>query len=112
MGACGPTIESMLIAPLPSLADALSATILLPGDPGWDEGRSGFNPLLDQHPAAIALPTIAKGVAEAVAYARRNGLRVAPQATGHNQGPLGDLSKALLLNVGGLQEVRVDPGAR
>ena len=102
----------MLIAPLPSLADALTATILLPGDPGWDEARSAFNLLLDQHPAAIALPTDAKGVAEAVAYARRNGLRVAPQATGHNQGPLGDLSTALLLNVSGLQEVRVDPGAR
>jgi FAD/FMN-containing dehydrogenase len=102
----------MLIAPLSPLADALSDTILLPGDPGWDESRSAFNLLLDQQPAAIALPTTAKGVAEAVAYARRNGLRVAPQATGHNQGPLGDLSDALLLNVGGLQEVRVDPAAR
>ncbi|HEX6025129.1 MAG TPA: FAD-binding oxidoreductase [Solirubrobacter sp.] len=102
----------MLIAPTSALADALSSTILLPGDPGWDEARSAFNLLLDQQPAAIALPTDAKGVAEAVAYARRNGLRVAPQATGHNQGPLGNLSSTLLLNVSGLQDIRVDPGAR
>jgi hypothetical protein len=87
-------------------------TIVLPGDPGWDAARSSFNLLLDQHPAAVALPTDADGVAAAVAYARAAGLRVAPQATGHNQGPLGDLAGTLLLNVGGLQEVKVDPGAR
>jgi hypothetical protein len=47
-----------------------------------------------------------------VNYARRAGLRVAPQANGHNQGPLGDMDGTLLLNVSGLQEVRVDPGAQ
>ena len=64
---------------------------MLPGDPGWDHARSAFNLLLDQHPAAVALPTRAEDVATAVAYARDAGLRIAPQATGHNQGPLGDL---------------------
>jgi len=95
-----------MLTALPSL------TLLLAGDPGWDEARSAFNLLLDQHPAAIALPTDDQGVVAAVAYARELGLRVAPQATGHNQGPLGDLENTLLLNVSGLQEVRVDPGAR
>ena len=47
--------------------------LLLPGDPGWDEARSAFNLLLDQHPAAIALPTDAQGVVAAVAYAREPG---------------------------------------
>ncbi len=95
-----------MLTALPSL------TLLLAGDPGWDEARSAFNLLLDQQPAAIALPTDDQGVVAAVAYAREMGLRVAPQATGHNQGPLGDLENTLLLNVSGLQEVRVDPGAR
>ncbi|MDA0183688.1 FAD-binding oxidoreductase [Solirubrobacter phytolaccae] len=97
----------MLSATLPSL----SAAFLYPGDPGWDEARSAFNVLLDQHPAAIALPATARDVAAAVSYARAAGWRVAPQATAHNQGPLGDLSDTLLLNVRGLQEVHVDPGA-
>jgi FAD/FMN-containing dehydrogenase len=97
----------MLSATLPSL----SAGFVYPGDPGWDEARSAFNVLLDQHPAAIALPATARDVAAAVGYARAAGWRVAPQATGHNQGPLGDLSDTLLLNVRGLQEVHVDPGA-
>src|SRR5919205_173342 len=51
-------------------------------------------------------------LAEAVAYARQAGLRVAPQATAHNQGPLGGMEDMLLLNVSGLQEVRVDPAAQ
>ena len=36
--------------------------------------------------AAVAFPADADDVAAAVAYAREAGLRVAPQATGHNQG--------------------------
>src|SRR5215210_5070905 len=94
------------------LADALTGAVVLPGDPGWDAARSGFNLLLDQHPAGVAFPADAQDVAAAVTYARRAGLRVAPQATGHNQGPLGGLENTLLVNVSRLQEVRVDPGAQ
>ena len=94
------------------LADALTGAVVLPGDPAWDQARSGFNLLDDPHPAAVAYPSDASDVAAAVAYARREGLRVAPQATGHNQGPLGDLNGTLLLNVSRLQDVRVDPAAR
>jgi FAD/FMN-containing dehydrogenase len=102
----------MLTTTHSSLSEALSGAVVLPGDPRWDEARSAFNLLLDQHPAAVAFPADADDVIAAVAYARAAGLRVAPQATGHNQGPLGDLNGTLLLNVGALQEVRVDPGAQ
>src|SRR3954452_23677839 len=102
----------MLLETHSPLADRLRGPVVLPGDPGWDDARSAFNLLLDQHPAAVAFPADAQDVAAAVAYARRAGLRVAPQATAHNQGPLGDMEHTLLLNVGALQEVRVDPGAR
>jgi FAD binding domain-containing protein len=94
------------------LTEALTGAVVLPGDHRWDEARSGFNLLLDQHPAAVAYPADAQDVAAAVAYAQRAGLRVAPQATAHNQGPLGRMQDTLLLNVGALQEVSVDPGAQ
>jgi FAD/FMN-containing dehydrogenase len=94
------------------LADALTRAVVLPDDPRYDEARSSFNLLVDQRPAAIAFPSDAREVAEAVALAHRLGLRVAPQATAHNQAPLGDMEDLLLLNVSRLQEVRVDPGAR
>src|SRR4051794_3273553 len=95
-----------------SLAEALAGPVVVPSDPGWDEARSGFNLLIDQHPAAVAFPADADDVAVAVTYARAAGLRVAPQATAHNQGPLGGLEETLLLNVSGLQDVHVDPGAK
>jgi hypothetical protein len=102
----------MLTVTHTALADTLTGGVVLPGDPAWDDARSGFNLLEDQHPAAVAFPVDAHEVAAAVNYARRAGLRVAPQANGHNQGPLGDMDGTLLLNVSGLQEVRVDPGAQ
>ena len=47
---------------------------------------------VDQRPAAVAYPADADEVAEVVRSARAAGLRVAAQTTGHNAGPLGDLS--------------------
>jgi FAD binding domain-containing protein len=102
----------MLTTAHTELAEALTGGVVLPGDSGWAEARSGFNLLEDQHPAAVVFPVDESDVAAAVSYAQREGLRVAPQATGHNQGPLGDMDGTLLLNVSRLQEVRVDPAAR
>ena len=43
--------------------------------------------------------------------ARALGLRVAPQGTGHNAGPLGPLDDTILLRTSALREVRIDRGA-
>src|SRR3954453_1448258 len=94
------------------LTEALNGAVVLPGDPRYDEARSSFNLLVDQRPAAVAFPSDAHDVAAAVAYAQRAGLQVAPQATGHNQAPLGAMEQLLLVNVSRLQEVRVDPAAK
>jgi FAD/FMN-containing dehydrogenase len=85
------------------------ASITLPGDPGYDVAREAWNAAFDQTPAAVAQPTTVEGVIEAVRWARENGLRVAPQSTGHNAAPLGDLTDTMLLRTGGLDEVSIDP---
>src|SRR3954466_9494816 len=99
-------------APHTPLSGALDGAVVLPGDPRYDQARSSFNLLVDQRPGAVAFPADAAGVADAVALAQRQGLGIAPQATGHNQAPLGDMEELLLLNVSRLQEVRVDTAAR
>jgi FAD/FMN-containing dehydrogenase len=86
--------------------------ILHAGDAGWDAARQVFNLLIDQRPPAIALPRDAQEVAAAIRYARRRGLRVAPQSTGHNAGPLGALDGTLLLNTSGLTGLSIDPADR
>ncbi len=85
---------------------------LTPSDAGWDSARGAFNLLVDQRPRAIALPADAREVAASVAHARRHGLRVAPQATGHNAGPLGSLEDTLIVNTSALTGVSIDAGAR
>jgi FAD/FMN-containing dehydrogenase len=51
-------------------------------------------------------------VQEAVRFATANGLRVAPQGTGHGVASLGDLSDALLLRMHELRRVEIDVEAQ
>ncbi len=71
-----------------------------------------FNTSVEIHPAGVAFPRDVAEVIEAAGYARENGLRVAPQATGHNVGAHGSLDDTLLVDVQRLQEVSIDPGAQ
>lgn len=86
--------------------------VLLPTDGGYDAARRAWNLSVDQRPAAIAYPATADEVAEVVATAVRAGLRVAPQGTGHNAGPLAALHDVVLLRTSGMIRVRVDPTSR
>jgi FAD/FMN-containing dehydrogenase len=103
----------MLTAPtFRTLAAQMRGRVVTSSDPGWDATRQVFNLAMDLRPAAVALPLDARDVIAAVDYARASGLRVAPQATGHNADAHGALEDVLLVDVRELQEVSVDPGAR
>ena len=88
------------------------APTLTDGDEGWDRARQAFNLLIDQRPAAIVMPERVEDVVAAIGFARANGLRVAPQRTGHNAGPLGDLSATLLVRTDRLGGATIDADAR
>src|SRR3954451_6835574 len=94
------------------LAAQMSGRVVTSSDPDWDADREVFNLTTDLRPAAVALPRDTEDVIAAVRYARANGLRVAPQATGHNATPLGALDDTLLVDVRELQDVSIDPAAR
>jgi FAD binding domain len=98
--------------PFSDLAAQMSGRVVTPADPDWDATRQVFNLTTDLRPAAVALPRDVDDVIAAVRYAAANGLRVAPQATGHNATPYGSLSDALLVDVRELQEVSIDAPAR
>jgi FAD/FMN-containing dehydrogenase len=86
--------------------------VVRPGEAGYDEARRAWNLVADQNPAAVARPSSAAEVATVVDMARRAGLRVAPQRTGHNAVPLGDLSDAVLLRTDRMRGVAIDAGSR
>ena len=95
-----------------ALAAPVTTTILMPGDPGWDDARRAWNLAVDQLPAAIALPESAHDVAVAIRFARDHGLRVAAQGTGHNARPLGSLDNTVLVKTTRMRQVTIDPVAR
>ena len=95
-----------------TLAADLDGTLVLPGETGWDEARTAWHLDVDQRPAAVVIATSVRDVVTTVTAARRLGLRVAPQSTGHNAYPLGDLSDTVLLKLHRMRGVHVDPVAQ
>lgn len=99
-------------ADLQSLRSRCAGIVVAPADPGWDEARQAWNLTVDQHPVAVVVPESADDLARVMAFARSSGLRVAPQTTGHNAGPLGDLDATILLRTSSLRDVEIDPVRR
>ena len=93
-----------------ALAGALDGSLTLPGHDGWDIARQAWNLAVNQQPAAVVTSGGAGDAKAVVDFARSNGLRVAPQGTGHGAGALGDLSGAILFKTHELTQVDVDAG--
>ncbi|MDF1603768.1 FAD-binding oxidoreductase [Nocardioides sp. YIM 152315] len=94
-----------------ALRGLLPGRLHVPGDEGYDAARVAWNLAVDQRPAAVALPRTAAEVATVVRRAAEAGLRVAPQSTGHNAGPLAarGLDDTVLLRTSELSSAIADP---
>lgn len=93
----------------PAPGTRLPGPVIGPDDAGYDAARLPWNVAVDQRPAAVATPTTTAEVAAVVRSAAAAGLQVAPQGTGHNAAPLGDLSGTVLLRTDRMTGARVDP---
>ena len=82
-------ISERTVRDVQDLRDRLRGDVVGPADTAWDQARQAWNLAVDQRPALVAFPEDADDVVAIVDYAREYGLRVAPQGTGHNAGPLG-----------------------
>ena len=96
----------------PQLSDLMTGRVVVPDDSDWDDARQAFDLLVDLRPDAVAFPAHERDVVAVVDYARERGLRIAPQATGHNAGPLGRLDGTILVNTSNLTGVSIDAAAR
>lgn len=96
---------------LDALRKRCDGEVVGPGDERWDTARVAWNLAVDQQPAAVVLATSVDDVSETVRHAAEQGLTVAPQATGHNAGPL-DLSGSVLVKTTAMTGVKVDPQTR
>ncbi|MBO2458062.1 FAD-binding oxidoreductase [Actinomadura violacea] len=83
----------------------LKGRVLLPDDDGFEQAATAWNLTVRQPVAAVVEAADADDVAALVRYARRAGLTVAAQPTGH--GASGDVEGLILLRTGLLNEVEV-----
>jgi FAD/FMN-containing dehydrogenase len=95
-----------------TLKPSVLGGVFFPGDHGYDEARRAWNLSVDQRPAVVAFPQSAEEVVYLVRFAAAQGLRVAPQATGHGAGPLEPLEGTLLLRTSRMRGVRIFPSGR
>ena len=97
-----------------TLAGLCDGAVHLPGDAAYESARLPWNVAVDQRPAAVALPSTVAHVQQVVRAAADAGLRIAPQTTGHNAGPLvaQGLDDVVVVRTERLRQVTIDPARR
>src|ERR671930_719228 len=95
-----------------ALRDGFSGDLLVPEHPGYDEARRVFNAMIDRRPAVIARCADTADVVAAVDVARERGLVVAVRCGGHSVAGLSTCDDGMLLDLGGLKSIAVDPATR
>lgn len=83
-----------------------------PSDANYDEARSIFNGMIDRYPTLIARCANADDVVRAVNFAREQNIPFAVRGGGHNGGGLGTIDNGLVINLGAMNGIKVDPDAK
>lgn len=101
-----------LAAALEQLDAEARGPVLEPGDPGYDDARTIWNARVDREPAAILRCTGVADVLAGVNTAREHGVRFSIKSGGHHVSGSALCDGGLVLDLGSMDWVRVDPDAR
>ena len=94
--------------PIEILARRFGGALVEPGSDAWPDATQAYNLTVEQQPVLVAFPESVEDVITIVDYARAHGLQVAPQRTGHNAEPLGELDDVILVKTDRLRGVEID----
>ena len=100
------------MATLARLRDAIGGEVIQAGDNGYDDARRVWNGMIDRRPAAVARARDVGDVAPVIRAARELGLPLAIRGGGHNVAGHGTVEGGIVLDLGGLTGVSVDPQTR
>jgi FAD/FMN-containing dehydrogenase len=90
----------------------LDGRIVLPRDDGWDEARAIWNGMIDRQPAAVLQAASPEDVAAGIEAARAHDLVLAVRGGGHNVAGNGTTDGGLVIDLGPMNNVAVNPGTR
>jgi FAD/FMN-containing dehydrogenase len=99
-------------AALKEFRASLRGDVLTPVDAGYDASRQIFNTMIDRRPAIIARCARAADVVTCVVFARTQGLDVSVRGGGHSVAGKAVCDGALMVDLGTMKGIRVDPGHR
>lgn len=92
---------------------AFTGAISVPGDVDYDTARHVWNVLHDKRPAVVARCSSVSDVQAALAFAIAEGLVIAVRGGGHSLPGLSVCDDGIVIDLGALNEVRIDaPGRR
>lgn len=94
------------------LRGAFRGSVLLPGEPGYDEARAVWNAMIDKRPGLIVRCAGAADVLHAIRFARDHGLLIAVKGAGHNIAGSAVCDGGLMLDLSPMKSVHVDPENR
>src|SRR3954453_22743222 len=86
-----------------------AGAVVTPDAPDYDTARTIWNAMHDRRPALIVRPVSAPDVATAIRYARAEGLVIAVRGGGHSMPGHSSCDGGLVIDLGALGEVSVDP---
>jgi FAD/FMN-containing dehydrogenase len=97
---------------LEALATACSGTLLRPTDRGYEEARRVHNGLVDKRPAVIVRCHGVADIADAIRFARDQGLEISVRGGGHNVAGRAVADGGLMIDLAEMKGIHVDPVAR
>ncbi len=93
-------------------AASFHGQIIEPSSPDFDTARKVWNGMIDRRPAYIARCRSVADVQSAIRFARASHLAIAIRGGGHNAAGLGVCDGGLVIDLGGMRDVSVDPAAK
>jgi FAD/FMN-containing dehydrogenase len=97
---------------LSALQSKLRGNLLLPSDPAYEQARKVWNGMTDKRPGLIVRCHGTADVVASVSFARANELLVAVRGGGHSIAGHSVCDGGLMIDLAGMNGVRVDPLAR
>jgi FAD/FMN-containing dehydrogenase len=90
----------------------LDGTVMAPGEPGYDEGRTVFYGGIDRRPAAIVRAANVDDVSRVIALARETGVELAIRSGGHSIPGHSTTDGGIVLDLRDLNALEIDAEAR
>ncbi|MDT0351110.1 FAD-binding oxidoreductase [Pseudonocardia charpentierae] len=90
----------------------ITADVIRPDDPGYDDARAVFNAMIDRRPLAIVRCRDARDVAAGIRYARDHDLVLSVRGGGHGVAGNAVCDGGIMLDLSSMKNVTVDPAQR